>query len=318
MKRYLLAMLSCFFLCGVSLADAADLSRAGGDWDEESSFEWVPAKLASFIPSMETESPSLIEQAGAVEDTSTETSFVNHQHGCVTGVPCDWLTPCGGWNFEAQSLWLRAQESEGRIVGAGYDNGTRFTFGHTDSSGRSWRVRYFNYFADGVVRSQTQQGPILLTQKYNLEYFDFEHARRFSWSGGLYGELSAGLRWAQFVNSQESSSSTGGTGVMQKNQFYSDTIGPVVGGELRGLSLYGWDAYALGRYSVQFGKILDENEFGTFSVTEVQLGLVRNVNLLGHATFVKGFFEAQKWASADSDSEDLGLVGLGFALGMTF
>jgi hypothetical protein len=258
---------------------------------------------------METESPSLIEQAGAVEDTSTETSFVNHQHGCVTGVPCDWLTPCGGWNFEAQSLWLRAQQSEGRIVGAGYDNGTRFTFGHTDSSGRSWRARYFNYFADGIFRAQSP-----LTQKYNLEYFDFEHARRFSWSGGLYGELSAGLRWAQFVNSQENIN----TGVMQKNQFVSDTIGPVVGGELRGLSVYGWDAYALGRYSVQFGKIIEENEFGTFSVTEVQLGLVRNVNLLGHATFVKGFFEAQKWASADTDSEDLGLVGLGFALGMTF
>jgi hypothetical protein len=309
MKRYLLAMLSCFFLCGVSLADAADLSRAGGDWDEESSFEWVPAKLTSFIPSMETESPSLIEQAGAVEDISTETSFVNHQRGCVTGVPCDWLTPCGGWNFEAQSLWLRAQQSEGRIVGAGYDTGTRFTFGHTDSSGRSWRVRYFNYFADGISRSLTP-----LTQKYNLEYFDFEHARRFSWSGGLYGELSAGLRWAQFVNESENFV----TGDVRPAEFFSDTIGPVVGGELRGLSLYGWDAYALGRYSVQFGKILEENEFGTFSVTEVQLGLVRNVNLLGHATFVKGFFEAQKWASADTDSEDLGLVGLGFALGMTF
>jgi hypothetical protein len=125
MKRHLLALFMSLVVGGVSLADAADLSRAGGDWDEESSFEWVPAKLASFLPSMETESPSLIEQAGAVEDISTETSFVNHQRGCCTGIPCDWLTPCGGWTFEFQAAWLRLQGSAAdRQSGDEYDSAT--------------------------------------------------------------------------------------------------------------------------------------------------------------------------------------------------
>lgn len=292
MKRYLLAMLSCVFLCGIGVTDAADLTRAGGNWDEESAIEWIPAKFSSFLPSTEQESPSLVEQAGAVEDVSTETSFINHHRGCCPGAPCDWLTPCGGWNFEAQSLWLRLQTSEDEFAGQSFDNGTRFILGHTDACGRTWRGRYFNYFTRGTV------------DFYSAEYADFEYARRFAWSGGLYGELSAGLRWAQFNN--------------DNTVIFSDTIGPVIGAELRGLSFYGWDAYASARHSIQFGKDLDDRDLASFSITEVQLGMLRNVSFLGHPSFVKGFLEAQRWASASNDSEDVGLIGFGVGVGTTF
>jgi hypothetical protein len=40
--------------------------------------------------------------------------------------------------------------------------------------------------------------------------------------------------------------------------------------------------------------------------------------VLGHPTFAKGFLEAQQWAGASNDSEDVGLVGFGVGLGMTF
>jgi hypothetical protein len=280
---------------GLSRADGADISNAGGNWDEESAIEWIPAKFSSLFPSKEQETPSLIEQVGAVEDIPSETSFISHQShrgACCPGAPCDWLTPCGGWNFEAQSLWLRVQTSEDEFRGASYDNGTRFILGHTDACGRTWRGRYFNYFSRGT------------TEFYSAEYADFEYARRFAWSGGIYGELSAGLRWAQFNN----------------NNFvrFSDTIGPVIGGELRGLSFYGWDAYASARHSLQFGKDLDDRDLASFSVTEVQLGMLRNFTVLGHPTFAKGFLEAQQWTAASNDSESVGLVGFGVGLGMTF
>lgn len=292
MKAHVAVVFMSLVVGGVTLADAADLTRVGGNWDEESGIEWIPAKFSSFFPSKEKDSPSLIEQAGAVEGIPTETSFISHQGGCCPGAPCDWLNPCGGWNFEAQSLWLRAQTSEDEYAGAGYDNGTRFILGHTDACGRTWRARYFNYFTRGT------------TEFYSAEYADFEYARRFAWSGGLYGELSAGLRWAQFYNN---------TAVQ-----FSDTIGPVIGGELRGLSFYGWDAYASARQSLQFGKDLDDRDLASFAVTEVQLGVLRNFSVLGHPTFAKGFFEAQRWASASNDSEDVGLVGFGVGVGATF
>ncbi len=292
MKRYFLGMFMSLVITGLGRADAADFSKAGGNWDEESAIESIPAKFSSFFPSKEKESPSLIEQAGAVEDIPTETSFISHQGGCCPEAPCDWLNPSGGWNFEAQSLWLRVQTSEDDYAGAGYDNGTRFIFGHTDACGRTWRGRYFNYFTRGT------------TEFYGAEYADIEYARRFAWSGGIYGELSAGLRWAQFNN----------------NTFtiFSDTIGPVIAGELRGLSFYGWDAYASARHSLQFGRDLDDQDLASFSVTEVQLGMLRNFSVLGHPTFAKGFFEAQRWASASNDSEDVGLVGFGVGVGTTF
>jgi hypothetical protein len=298
MKRHLLALFMSLVVGGVSLADAADLSRAGGNWDEESSFEWVPAKLASFLPSMETESPSLIEQAGAVEDISTETSFVNHQRGCCTGIPCDWLTPCGGWTFEFQAAWLRLQSSEvNSQSGDEYDSATRYILGHTDECGKSWRLRYFNYTTTAVNND-----------RYKFEYADIERARRFTLGGSVYGELGAGLRWAEYFES------------FRSDNDYNKTIGPMIAAEIRGVSFAGFEAYAAARHSIQFGRPDNKRSFGSFSITELQLGLNRNVDILGHPSFVKGFLESQQWRGLGdgADGADLGLVGLGFALGTTF
>jgi hypothetical protein len=297
MERYLLAMLSCVFLSGVSLADAADLSRAGGNWDEESAIEWIPAKFSSFLPTVDRESPSLIEQAGAVEDISTETSFVNHQGGCCPGAPCDWLRPCSGIFAEYQNVWLRPQISEPESGGSttSYFSGQRVIFGHINSCGDIWRIRYFNYAAT-TFRSNSV---------FNLEYADFEHARRFS-LGRIHGELSAGLRWAEWNERGDYS--------------YTETLGPVIGGEIRGPSVFNWTTFATARQSIQFGDLRSENrQLGSFAVSEMQLGAIRNVNLFGHPAFVKGFLEAQYWVGPQNDdSQALGLVGLGASFGTTF
>jgi len=40
-------------ISGLGRVDAADLSKAGGNWDEDSVIEWVPAKFSSLFPSKE-------------------------------------------------------------------------------------------------------------------------------------------------------------------------------------------------------------------------------------------------------------------------
>lgn len=295
MKRYLLGMFMSLVITGLARVDAADLSKAGGNWDADSVIEWVPAKLFSKLPEAETESPSLIQQASAMSDELAPTTMVSHQHGCRTGIPCDWLTPCGGWTFEFQNAWMRLQAADAdNASGTQFDSGTRYIFGHTNDCGNSWRLRYFNYFTEG------------LNNDYKLEYIDFEHARRFTLGGSVYGELGAGLRWAEFFESFPS------------DLVYSDTIGPMVAAEIRGLSLASLDFYASGRHSIQFGRPIGR-QFGSFSISELQLGVMKNTNILGHPTFVKGFVESQYWVGmADGGREDIGLIGLGFALGTTF
>lgn len=295
MKRYLLGMFMSLVITGLARVDAADLSKAGGNWDADSVIEWVPAKLFSKLPEAETESPSLIQQASAMSDELAPTTMVSHQHGCRTGIPCDWLTPCGGWTFEFQNAWMRLQAADAdNASGTQFDSGTRYIFGHTNDCGNSWRLRYFNYFTEG------------LNNDYKLEYIDFEHARRFTLGGSVYGELGAGLRWAEFFESFPS------------DLVYSDTIGPMVAAEIRGLSLASLDFYASGRHSIQFGRPVGR-QFGSFSISELQLGVMKNTNILGHPTFVKGFVESQYWVGmADGGRENIGLIGLGFALGTTF
>jgi len=299
MKRYFLGMFMSLVITGLGRADAADFSKAGGNWDEDSVIEWVPAKLFSKLSESGTESPSLIQQASAMSDELTPTAMISHHRDCRTGIPCDWLTPCGGWSFEFQNAWLRLQSADADLAsGTEFDSGNRYILGHTNDRGNSWRFRYFNYFTEG------------LNNDYKLEYIDFEHARRFTLGGSVYGELSAGLRWAEYFES------------FRSDLFYSDSIGPMVAAEIRGLSLASLDFYVSGRHSIQFGEPIgnqSDERFGSFSISELQLGVMKDMRILGHPTFVKGFVESQYWVGmADGGRENIGLIGLGVALGTTF
>ncbi|MGL4512102.1 MAG: hypothetical protein ACRCT8_03365 [Lacipirellulaceae bacterium] len=227
--------------------------------------------------------------------------------GCCGGC-CDsaWLHPCAGWNFDAQLVFLRQHDSETEDGGQTFDTGSRYALGHTNACGHSWRVRYFEYDTDIEFNSANT----VPSDHQALEYVDFEHGRRFALAGGLNGEFTAGLRWASFRESDDI--------------FYDDSIGPVLGLTLRGFSIGKWQSYALARYSMQFGSptsvsgsTVNDEEFGTFNITEVQLGVERPLCVLGCDGFVRGMFETQYWSGpAQDDTQDIGLVGLGFALGV--
>ena len=292
MSRRLMVFFAAIVFGGTNVSSAADLSKAGGNWDQEASITLVSTSKWSIEKDDQINPVGLLESSDVASEGTVETTMIGHQGGCCPGAPCDWLNPCGGWLFEAQILSLRGHQSEGDFSRQSYDTGSRYIFGHMDSCGRTWRGRYFNYSTQG-------------NDFYHFEYADFEHARRFALAGGIYGEMSAGLRWAQFNQNAD--------------VVFTDTIGPVIGGELRGISILRWDAYASARHSIQFGTERDNADYQNFTITEMQLGLIRNVNVLGRPSFIKGFFEAQNWASAsEEDSEDIGLVGLGLGLGTTF
>lgn len=301
-------MLTLVFLPGLGLANAAELSKAGGNWDEEPGIEWISATESPPVPREETGSTNLIRRE--ILDPSMGTPQIGHHGECCPGAPCDWLRPCGGIFAEYQNVWLRPQLSEPENGGSTteYLSGQRFIFGHINSCGNIWRGRYFNYAATTLAPDPR------FNSVFNLEYADFERARRFS-LGSLYGELSAGLRWAQWEESAD--------------YLYTDTIGPVLGGEIHGRSIFNLTTFAAARHSIQFGEVQNatggtsfptsSRQFGSFSISEMQLGVIRNINLFGRSSFVKGFFEAQYWAGPQNDdSQNLGLVGLGAAFGTTF
>lgn len=295
-------MFTLVFLPGLGLAEAAELSKAGGNWDEEPGIEWISATESPPVPLEETESTTPIRRT--IFDPSMGTTQIGHHGECCPGASCDWLRPCSGIFAEYQNVWLRPQLSEPESGGSTneYLSGQRFIFGHINSCGNIWRGRYFNYAATTFSSASN------VSSVFNLEYADFEHARRFS-LGSLYGELSAGLRWAQWEESND--------------YLYTDTIGPVLGGEIRGQSIFNLTTFAAARHSIQFGEVQNATgvfrQFGSFSVSEMQIGALQNFNLFGRPSFVKGFFEAQYWAgSQNDDTQNLGLIGLGAAFGTTF
>ena len=296
MSRRLMVLFSAIVFGGTSLSYAADLSKAGGNWDQDDSIRLISSNTSQEPMLGEVQQVGMMDSVDYASSEPMETTFCGNGGGCCPTAPCDWLHPCSGIFAEYQNVWLRPQISEPESGGSTtqFLSGQRFIFGHINSCGNIWRGRYFNYAA-------TTSNSV-----FNLAYADFEHARRFALAGGIYGELSAGLRWAEWDESSD--------------YLYTDTIGPVFGGEIRGRSIFNWTTFAAARHSIQFGDLRnDSRQFGSFSISEMQLGTVRNISLLGRPSFVKGFVEAQYWSGPQNDdTQDLGLIGFGAAFGTTF
>lgn len=216
-------------------------------------------------------------------------------NGCG-GYIDNWCNVCPGVTFMAEILFLRSYDSEpDSSDDANFETGSRYEIGYMNACGRSWRVRYFE-FAD----------PDFDRDNYlHLEYLDIEYAGRFTLGCNWRGELSGGLRWAQVDD--------------QGNNLYDDTIGIVMGGQLRGPCFFGLESYGLIRQSYQYGhEQRSGNSFGTFGISEMQLGLEYQTCFMGGIGFARSFLEAQSWQGIeDNDSEDAGLFGFGFALGIT-
>jgi len=208
-----------------------------------------------------------------------------------------WCNPCRGITCDTQLLFLRAHDSEASDSGTEFDPASRYELGYMNCFGRSWRARYFEY----DTRTQADDSVV------GMEMLDMEYAGRFAIGGNWRGELSGGLRWAEYDE----------TGDLA----YSDSIGPIVGAQLRGPSWRGFESLMNVRQSFQFGDAHNAGtaaNFGSFGVSEIQMGLEYHSDLFGGTSFLRGLFETQFWNGVhESDSQSLGLIGLGVAAGLT-
>lgn len=217
---------------------------------------------------------------------------------CGGGCGCidNWCCVCPGITFLSEVIFLRSYDSEpNSSQDAEFETGSRWEIGYMNECGRSWRVRYFE-FAD----------PDFDGNNYlHLEYLDLEYAGRFTLGCNWRGELSGGLRWAQVDD--------------EGDNLYEDTIGLVMGAQLRGPCFFGLESYGIIRQSYQYGhEQRATNDFGTFGISEMQLGLEYQTCFMGGIGFARSFLEAQSWQGIeDNDSEDAGLFGFGFSLGIT-
>jgi hypothetical protein len=195
----------------------------------------------------------------------------------------------------AELLFLRGYDSEPDSASSRrYETGSRLELGYMNAEGRAWRVRFFEF-----DHSEFDNGRFL-----NLRYLDLEYAGRFGLGCNWRGELTGGLRWSRVHD--------------EGDNLYENPIGPVIGAQLRGPCCIGLDVYGLARQSFQYGQEEDSGNYGTFGITETQLGLECQTCACGGMGFARVFLEGQSWQGVeDADSEDVGLFGFGLAIGLT-
>ena len=204
----------------------------------------------------------------------------------------NWCDTCPGMFMTAELLYLRAHDSEASSNNTAYETGSRYTLGYQTDTGRALQLRYFEYYNEDFDDDDV----------LNLETLDAEYAGRFTMGCNWRGQLTAGLRYAKFVESDDFN--------------YEDTIGPVLGAQIRGLQFGNLDTFAGLRQSFQFGSV--DNGFGNFNITEAQLGVEYRRDTNFGSAFVQNYLETQYWSGpVDNDSEDLGLIGFGFMIGLS-
>ena len=216
---------------------------------------------------------------------------------------CDcWCNPCCGWTGSAEIVFLRPHDSlPDTISGTDLQTGTRITLAHMNDCGRSWRVRYLHYHNDAWDLGNGAG------ETLTINVWDIEYAARFELGCNWRGEIAAGLRHAEFDDNSDPANATS----------YDSTIGPVISAEVRNELWCDVDIFALYRRSQQFGTDENSDDLGTFGITEIQVGAEVTRCVAGNDLFIRGFIEAQEWAGIeDGASDDLGLIGLGFAVGL--
>ncbi|NOY40773.1 MAG: hypothetical protein GXP26_02900 [Planctomycetes bacterium] len=235
-----------------------------------------------------------------------------YDDGCVScgsGVGCgsgcgrspNWLRPYTTAQFDAELLLFAVSDSEAEVNDTqnNLNAGFRLTFNRVNEQGQIFRVRYFNF-------ASTLEGG---GNRYEMEEIDTEIGRRFTLGGGLQGEFTGGIRFADFDE--------------RNGLDYDATFGPLVGLQLRGrkLRLLRCTSFANMRHSWQFGNggVSGVDAPGTFNISEVQLGLEwRRQSRLG-TLVLRTALEAQYWSGVqDDDTEDIGLYGSATSFGLAF
>ena len=304
LQRYLQAAACCTVVFGATLASAADI--------DYTSAEQRLRDLELRLNSLETAS---YNEPGCASNDACGSNCGDGCQSCGSAVGCGsgcggcggnsgWLCPDPANYFLADLLIFQVNSGNldvNRTQNSG-DAAYRFTFGHLNSKGRSFRIRYFNY--DHTLDSSGGT-----PNRLNMETLDFEVGRRFTLGGHLRGEVNGGVRMAQFQMFNSGSPFFD----------YDHPLGPVVGLNLRGRELLRGESFLNLRQAWMFGTLDDHGNFGTsapgtFTISEVQFGLVWNRQVRMGTLVARTMVEAQSWD--DGFNGQIGLIGGGFGIGL--
>lgn len=234
-------------------------------------------------------------------------------YGCGDGYGCEPSCGCydqcgnsrrGGWVGSAEILMLRPQDSGYYQSQPQFDSGSRYTLGYTNGRGQTLRARYFEFEANEVGSGDYTLG---------VDVLDLECAGEFCLGSNWTGEIGGGVRWAKIDHNSS-------------NELkYDDSVGPVIGAELRSCPWFHTSLFLGVRQSFQFGSpyyqngsSVSEEDLGSFGITEMQVGLQWNGCWWGYHSYLRTTFEAQQWQGlADDGYDDQRLIGGGLSIGIT-
>jgi len=294
LRYYLQAMAYCTVVLGAPMAGAEDVSYQG---------EQRLRSMEMRLKSLET-AGNEVNLAGY---SGCDTNCGDGCDSCGSGVACgsgccgsNWLRPCCPIaQFDTEFLLFTVSDSEAESNDGqnDFNAGLRLAYTRVNEQGQIFRVRYFNF-------GSTLEGG---GNRYEMETIDTEIGRRFTLGGGLKGEFTAGIRYAAFDE--------------RNGHNYDTTLGPLLAAQIRGRKFFRGTSFVGARHSWQFGDsdFDDPDVPGTFTITEVQLGLEWQREIGLGTLVLRSALEAQYWSGVqEADTEDIGLLGSATSFGLAY
>ncbi len=231
--------------------------------------------------------------------------------GCETeclGDTCSTCCPKGGIVAGAEVSFLKPYHTEGQTSNYDYTATPRVWLGYERADGLGIRARWWQMNANGPATSRYDQ--------IRMRMIDLEVTDQFTLGRKLEGLVSGGFRYAEYREDESA-----GTGFLSQQH----AMGLVIGTELRRNISGGFNLFGMGRTSMLFSESNLENgavtsENTTFTVSELQLGVEYNREIMNGSSnlFARVAAETQYWNGvSDDDTEDISLMGLAFAFGIT-
>jgi len=252
------------------------------------------AELEARLNQMEQEQVSFVNTIAAAPVCATDTC--GDTCGSCGDTCCrgrSWCCPEAGAFGEIELLYLTLKDTSDDANQDKYYTGTRVTAGYMNEKGRGLQIRYMEI---GITDNDND--------RFDLDTLDFEYVSRFSFGCNWRGDISMGLRVADFNNAAD--------------EDYADAVGPVLGVSLIGEMTDNLNVYARVRQSFLYGGETDDSEPNDmFPLSEMGFGLeyARCMNS-GSEMFVRSGVEAILIESANGDSVDISPVGFAFGVGL--
>ncbi|MCD0457913.1 hypothetical protein [Roseiconus lacunae] len=217
----------------------------------------------------------------------------------------NWLAPSPGFIGGFEQLFIRHQHSEpDETTNKSFRSTQRISLGWMNGAGSYVQIRYFDYPSTTFDYDESVEATT----------FDAEYGGRFKLGNNFAGSLSGGLRFSRYDD---------------QDLDYDDSIGPLLGAEIRSQLSGSFALYGLLRHSIQFGNSPQRSLFsmgeevpGSYGITDMQVGveIQRRFQTCGNAPFgfVRCGLETQQWSGmADEDSEDISLIGFSITVGLS-